>query len=184
MLSLFWVFSALWDLQNHLLSQKWSQLYKGRIGVFGNSFQMAVDSVIRWKGGVNGLGLNAPWSVQTWPAPWWTRHSITIAVKNEACICSSEDRELAPSIWPEKWELACGSATFFFSPLTGGGFTESTSSFLLLFHTSLGPVRSARRVMQATRQWGEGGGWCSEAMEGVLELSGGVVEWWCGSPGM
>ena len=38
--------------------------------------------------------------------------------------------------------------------------------------------------MQATRQWGEGGGWCSEAMEGVLELSGGVVEWWCGSPGM
>ena len=52
---------------------------------------MAVDSVIRQKGGVNGLGLNAPWWVQTCPAPWWARHSITIAVKNEACICSSED---------------------------------------------------------------------------------------------
>ena len=31
--------------------------------------------------------------------------------------------------------------------------------------------------MQATRHWSEGGGWCSEAVEGVLELSGGVVVW-------
>lgn len=35
--------------------------------------------------------------------------------------------------------------------------------------------------MQAARQWSEGGGWCSEAMEGVLELSGsgGMGHWEC-----
>lgn len=64
----------------------------------------------------------------------------------------------------------------FLLSLTGGGFTESTSSFLLIVSHFLGPVRS-EKVMQAARHWSEGGGWCSEAVEGVLELSGGVVVW-------
>lgn len=33
--------------------------------------------------------------------------------------------------------------------------------------------------MRATRQWSEGGGWCPEAVEEVLELS----QWWSDSVG-
>lgn len=55
--------------------------------------------------------------------------------------------------------------------LAGGDFTHSTASFLLLFHTSPGPLRSERRDVRAAGWWSEGRGWCSASAEEVPELS-------------